>query len=116
MVVRPCGNTLEVHAPAKLNLHLEILARRPDGFHELETLMLSFSLFDTLRFAARRDNLLLLDCRWTPGLVARLGISVGDLPATQDNLVYRALDLLRNAAGAALGADVQLIKRIPLQA
>lgn len=116
MVVRPCGNSWEVYAPAKLNLHLEILARRPDGFHEIETLMVPVSIYDSLRFTPRADARLLLDCRWTPGLAARLGSSLGDLPSTENNIVYRAVDLLRREAGVEQGAEIVVVKRIPSQA
>jgi 4-diphosphocytidyl-2-C-methyl-D-erythritol kinase len=116
MVVRRLTHQLEVHAPAKLNLHLEILARRPDGFHEIETLMLSLSLYDTLLFSPRSDNLLTLDCHWAPGLAARHGGSLGDIPSAERNIVYRAADLLRREAGIGKGADIQVVKRIPSQA
>lgn len=116
MVVRRLANNLEVHAPAKLNLHLEILARRPDGFHEIETLMLSVSLYDTLLFTPRSDDRLTLDCRWTPGLAARHGGSLGDIPAPERNIVYRAVELLRQTAGIRRGAEIQVVKRIPSQA
>jgi 4-diphosphocytidyl-2-C-methyl-D-erythritol kinase len=116
MVVRRLAHTLEVHAPAKLNLHLEILARRPDGFHEIETLMLSVSLYDTLHFSPRTDDRLTLACHWATGLAVRHGSSLGDLPATESNIVYRAADLLRLAAGLRRGADVRVVKRIPSEA
>ena len=44
------GPAVSRRAPAKVNLHLEVLGRRPDGFHELETLMVAVNLFDTLEF------------------------------------------------------------------
>jgi len=116
MVVRPSGNTLEVHAPAKLNLHLEILARRSDGFHEIETLMLPLSLYDTLLFSRRTDDRLTLDCRWASGLHARFGSSLGDLPQGEANIVYRAVDLLRQEVGIQQGANLRIVKRIPSQA
>lgn len=116
MVVRHCHHNLEVHAPAKLNLHLEILARRSDGFHEIETLMLSVSLYDTLRFAARTDDRLNLACRWAPGLAAQHGASLGDLPAMKSNIAFRAVEQLRQTAGIHRGADIHLFKRIPSQA
>ena len=50
MLLQQMGQSLIVHAPAKLNLFLEILSKRPDGYHELETLMVSVGLYDTLCF------------------------------------------------------------------
>ena len=44
------GRSLTVETPAKLNLFLELLGRRPDGYHELETLLISVGLYDTLVF------------------------------------------------------------------
>ena len=116
MVVRRVAQKLEVHAPAKLNLHLEILARRADGFHEIETLMLSVSLYDTLLFSPRSDDRLTVECDWAPGLAARHGGSLGDIPSPERNIVYRAADLLRSTANVHGGADIAVIKRIPSQA
>ena len=45
------GDTVVVQAPAKLNLHFEVLGRRDDGFHEVETLMMAIVLFDSLYFS-----------------------------------------------------------------
>ncbi len=116
MVVRPAGNQLEVHAPAKLNLHLEILARRTDGFHEIETLMVPVSLYDTLQFTPNSNPELTLHCRWAEGLRIRYGDSLGDLPKAENNTVHRALELLRQSAGITQGAEVRIVKRIPSQA
>ena len=49
MIVRPVADGVEVLAPAKLNLFLEILGRRPDGYHEIESLMVAVDLYDRLR-------------------------------------------------------------------
>ena len=46
MIVRPVADGVEVLAPAKLNLFLEILGRRPDDYHEIETLMVAVDLYD----------------------------------------------------------------------
>ena len=51
MIVRPIAGGVEVLAPAKLNLFLEVLGRRPDGYHEIESLMVAVDLYDTLTFA-----------------------------------------------------------------
>ncbi|WP_145095252.1 4-(cytidine 5'-diphospho)-2-C-methyl-D-erythritol kinase [Anatilimnocola aggregata] len=114
-------------APAKVNLSLEVLARRPDGFHELETLMLAVDVCDTLSLEPTPAPQITLHCQWATGLVAarrvyeRTGLPVSaqawsDLPAAHDNLVWQALHLLQTTAGIRLGANVILTKRIPAQA
>ena len=96
---------LVLAAPAKLNLHLEILAKRADGYHKLETLMVAVDLFDTLELQADDTGTLALEC---------------DLPGLQigeENLVYRAAALLQREYGKPQrGVRVRLTKRIPLQA
>ena len=53
MYVRKVGAAWEIFAPAKLNLYLEVLGRREDGFHELETLMAPIRLYDRLQWRTR---------------------------------------------------------------
>ncbi len=112
---------LTIQAPAKVNLSLEVLARRPDGFHELETLMLAVSVFDTLSIEPAPTRELQVRCQWASGLAAAVRNGQGvehwqPLPNTNDNLVWKALDRLRTAAGMEQGARVALVKRIPAQA
>lgn len=124
MFVYPAASHVLVHTPAKINLFLEVLARRADGFHEIETLMGPVTIFDTLEFVPRNDGELRLKCRWAGGMWAR-GRSqspaaerhrsqpLGDLPAGEQNLVHRAAARLREQSGGTLGADIRLTKRIP---
>lgn len=129
MLLRQQGPALVVHTPAKLNLFLEILGKRPDGYHELETLMVTVGLYDTLRFteddsfatpspfasalsAAAVPSDIHLACCWA-GLPE---FSPGPLPTGQDNLVMRAAELLREVTGTRRGASIELTKRIPLAA
>ena len=100
---------LTIHAPAKLNLFLEILARRPDGFHELETLMVAVGVFDTLQLSSRRDGQFELINQSGFACSAQ---SLGDVPSGPQNIIVRALEKLRDKAGIALGASVRLTKRI----
>ena len=93
MILRRRGADVLVRAPAKVNLFLEVLRRRADGYHELATLMMAVSLYDTLRF---RDD---------PSGSVRLRCDRPDLSAGPDNLVCRAAELLRRRAGRDLGAD-----------
>jgi 4-diphosphocytidyl-2-C-methyl-D-erythritol kinase len=93
---------LAVQAPAKVNLYLRILGRRPDGYHQLATLMQPLNLADTL--VARRDG---------PGLT--LSCNRAEL-AGEDNLVLAAARAYFAALGRPPAAAFQLIKRIPVAA
>jgi 4-diphosphocytidyl-2-C-methyl-D-erythritol kinase len=94
-----------VSAPAKINLHLEVLGLRPDGFHELAMVMQTIDLADTLRFTATADARVSLVC------------DRPELPTDGTNLVVRAGELLRARSGLAeLGARITLQKRIPVGA
>jgi 4-diphosphocytidyl-2-C-methyl-D-erythritol kinase len=55
---------VEVLAPAKINLFLEVLAKRPDGYHELETLLVAVTIYDTLEFASRAGEAIDVNCCW----------------------------------------------------
>lgn len=110
MHVRSTDAGLEVLAPAKLNLFLEVLGKRSDGFHEIETLMYPIALFDTLAFRDEPSGEIRLTCE-------QAGPSGADLlPEGGDNLVMRAVNLLRRKTGVERGASIRLVKRIPLAA
>ena len=93
---------LKIRAPAKLNLYLRIVGRRPDGYHELETVFQAIDLFDELTFAPSDDLHLTGGC--------------AEAPAGPDNLVLRAAHLLRTATGCRSGAALHLRKHIPVGA
>lgn len=104
-----------VRAPAKLNLFLEVRGKRPDGYHELETVMVAVSLFDTLRFQPRANGRLDVRCLLSQSL-RTAGCAI---PSGATNLAWRALDRVRNApplVSQNLGAEVEIYKRIPDQA
>ncbi len=103
-LVSATASGVVVAAPAKLNLHLEVLRRRADGFHELETLVAFVGLFDTLEFAR------------TPGRGFSLACSDPRLPAGPGNLVCRAAAALERATGAKCEASCRLTKRVPSEA
>lgn len=88
-------------APAKLNLFLRIVARRPDGYHELQSVFRLLDWGDTLRLRVRDD-----------GRIVRHGPSVPGVEAA-DDLTVRAAKLLQTTANVALGADIAVEKRIP---
>ncbi|HCJ28491.1 MAG TPA: 4-(cytidine 5'-diphospho)-2-C-methyl-D-erythritol kinase [Pseudomonas sp.] len=93
--------TLTLPAPAKLNLMLHILGRRADGYHELQTLFQFLDHGDELSFTARPDG----QVRLSPGLP---GVD------HDDNLIVRAARLLQTHSGCSQGADIQLVKRLPM--
>jgi 4-diphosphocytidyl-2-C-methyl-D-erythritol kinase len=88
-------------APAKLNLFLHILGRRPDGYHELQSCFQFVDLCDEISIAVRVDGEIR---RHTP---------IAGVPEEAD-LCVRAARALQKAAGTALGADISLLKRIPI--
>jgi len=121
MYVGQSGPDVEVWAPAKLNLLLEVLSKRHDGLHEIVTVMTAVSVFDTLYFAAISEGHVALVCNWASALWGQNvsessgghGNALGDLPEGADNIVTRAVQLLRDRAGIKSGARVRLVKRIP---
>ncbi len=94
---------LVVRVPAKINIHLEVVGRRPDGFHELRTLFQTVDLYDTLRARPCEEGRLELEIE--PGNL----ISAG-----KDNLVLRAAEALWREIGRQPGARLQLEKKIPV--
>ena len=88
-------------APAKLNLFLHILGRRPDGYHELQTCFQFVDLCDEISIETRADGLI------------RRAVEIPGLPAEAD-LCIRAAKALQSASGATLGADISLTKKIPV--
>ncbi len=88
---------------AKINLTLRVLGKRPDNYHEVQSLLQTISLHDDLSFGRRSDNQICLRCN-DPGI-----------PVDEGNLVVRAARLLQESAGVSSGADIQLLKQIPAQ-
>lgn len=94
---------LTKQSPCKVNLLLNILGKRADGFHELETVFHPVNYFDELSFVREGTSL-------------RLTCSEPSLPTDQGNLVYRAAAAFLDAAGVRDGVRIHLEKRIPLAA
>jgi 4-diphosphocytidyl-2-C-methyl-D-erythritol kinase len=87
-------------APAKLNLFLNIVGRRADGYHLLQTVFQILDWGDSIRIRPRSDD-----------RVVRVG-GLADVPAEKD-LAIRAANLLREHSGSNLGADIEIQKRTP---
>ena len=96
---------LLVSAPAKINLHLEVLGLRLDGFHELAMVMQTLDLADQLRIRPTADGRIALHCNRS------------DLPTDGSNLIVKAAELLKARLGLPeLGASIELDKCIPIGA
>ena len=94
--------SLRVRAFAKINLCLHVLGRRPDNYHELRTIFQTISLHDTL------------DLSLVPKDEISLEVSDVALPSGPENLVWRAIDAMRNEFKLGLGVHAKLEKRIPV--
>ena len=110
------GADLVVQAPAKLNLFFEVLAKRNDGYHEIETLVIPIDLYDTLYFREDASGHVGLVCQRALGSWGPDGPGPDQVPEGAENLVVRAVELLRQRAGVRAGARLRLVKRIPVAA
>tara|TARA_B100001758_G_scaffold201434_1_gene180479 strand:+ start:575 stop:1387 length:813 start_codon:yes stop_codon:yes gene_type:complete len=91
-------NEISVKAPAKLNLHLQVIAKRNDGFHDLRTFFTFINLYDQIIFKISEDK-----------------IELKESEPIDDNLVKKAADLLRKRTNCNKGVEISLQKNIPLQ-
>jgi 4-diphosphocytidyl-2-C-methyl-D-erythritol kinase len=95
------NNALLARAPAKINLYLLVADKRPDGFHNIETLMSKVTSYDELLFETGRAEGIELVC---DGLWS---------PAGEDNLVYRACDIFYKTINKEPSVKITLTKNIP---
>ena len=93
-----------INAPAKINIGLDVLRRREDGYHEVKMIMQSIRLFDRLTLTKTLEA----------GI--HLHTNLRFLPVNEDNLVYRSAKLLMDEFGIQEGVDIRLDKRIPVAA
>src|SRR6266852_269913 len=98
------ASTLTLPAFAKINWSLRVLGKRPDGYHEIDTVFQTISLCDTISITPTEEN--------------QIGLSCDDrsLPSDERNLVWRAASALRVRCAIQKGARIRLEKRIPAHA
>ncbi len=94
-----------IHAPAKINLTLEVLGRRTDGYHDIRSLMMPLALADCLEICEADEEHF--------DVVAD-GVDLGEIGPANRNLAWRAAELVRQRAGVSQPLAVRLIKRIPI--
>lgn len=97
------ANPLVLQSPAKLNLFLHIVGRRPDGYHLLQTVFQLINLCDTLSFSLRNDD------------AVHLTDNTPHIPSA-DNLIIKAAQALRVRQSSLPGVNIHLDKRIPMGA
>jgi 4-diphosphocytidyl-2-C-methyl-D-erythritol kinase len=95
---------LRVQTPAKLNLTLQVLGRRPDGYHEILSIMTPVGLFDDLEVQTLSGAEIRLRCEGIPS------------PQGPENLVFRAAQNFQMKTGTSTGLGIRLFKRIPVAA
>ncbi len=93
-----------LRSPAKLNLFLKVLNKRPNGFHDIVTVFERINLSDELSFKSNRSGAFRIHCAHP------------HVPLGPKNLVYKAAQLLRKDFGIKAGADITIKKRIPVAA
>lgn len=96
--------SISVKAPAKLNLFLLVLNKRQDGFHDIATLFERIDLFDRITLKKRKDDKIIVFC------------DSPQVPQGDNNIVYKAVDLLRKRFSIREGLDISIEKNIPVAA
>lgn len=93
----------ERKAYAKVNLGLDVLGRRPDGYHEVKMVMQTVDICDVLTFERAKSGI-------------TISTDSGELPTDRDNLIYKAVKLLFDKYGIGEGISIHLQKKIPIAA
>jgi 4-diphosphocytidyl-2-C-methyl-D-erythritol kinase len=95
---------LKLQAPGKINLALQVLRKRSDGFHEIRSLMVAVGLADDVFVETTSENRIEVAC------------DLPDVPCDASNLAFRAADMLKRRTGIKSGCRIHLVKRIPVGA
>lgn len=98
------GEMLQLKAYGKINLGLDVVRRREDGYHEVRMIMQTVKLYDKLTFSLLDEDAI------------RIKTNLGFLPVNEDNLVYKAVKLLKDTYHVEKGMEIDLFKCIPVAA
>lgn len=91
-------------AYAKINLGLDVLRRRPDGYHEVKMVMQTVDLYDVLLVSKKEEDTITISTQRE------------EIPVNEDNLIYKAIKLMKDIYGFVGGVHVELVKNIPIAA
>ena len=98
-------SSISLKSYAKINLTLKILGKRADGFHDIESIMQSISLFDEIEIQSKYDrNSIEIHC------------SDKKVPEGDGNICYKAAELIRKRSGIDKGVRIEIVKNIPMEA
>lgn len=97
-------DNLQLKAYAKINLGLDVVRKREDGYHEVRMIMQTVKLFDKLTFHLLKED------------VIRIKTNLGFLPVDENNLVYKAVRILKDTYHVEKGMEIDLFKCIPVAA
>lgn len=98
------GKVIRLHAHAKINLYLDVVSKRTDGYHNLETVFHSIGLHDEVILRKRTPNKITISCDHP------------DVPSDHTNIAYRAAEAIGDAVDGYGGLEIHIIKRIPVAA
>lgn len=96
-------DAIEIKAMAKVNLGLDVVGRRANGYHDVKMVMQTVNLYDTLTLTKIEEGI-------------RITSNTGELPLNEDNLIYKAARQLMEYTGKKMGVSIHLKKRIPIAA
>lgn len=95
---------ISINAMAKINLGLDVLRRRENGYHDVKMIMQTVNIYDTLDFVKKEE----------PGIIVK--VDAMELPTDENNLIYKAAKLLYERCQMKEGVEIALTKRIPIAA
>ena len=96
-------NTLVLNSPAKINIYLKILKRRSDGYHELESAFQLINLYDELEVSSTKSKEIKIECN-------------PDIIKLEENIIFKAVQLIKNKYKVKQGIHIKLKKEIPIGA
>ncbi|MBU5335794.1 4-(cytidine 5'-diphospho)-2-C-methyl-D-erythritol kinase [Intestinibacter bartlettii] len=97
-------NSIKLKSRAKINLSIDVLGKRQDGYHLVEMIMQTIDLYDLIEISEREDNQIIIKS------------TSNEIPLDCNNLVYKAADLIRNTFDINKGVEIYIKKNIPVAA
>lgn len=97
-------NSIDLKSRAKVNLSIDVLGKREDGYHLVEMIMQTIDLYDKLKITEIEENSILIKSNSL------------DIPLNEDNIMYKAINLLKNQFNIEKGIEISIEKNIPVAA